>query len=427
MKGIREPGNRIKIQRHYDSFNEAQYIAYSIKSIVASGVPFDEIAVFYRLQRQSKELEDVFKRESIPYEVSIRKTVKDFPVLSWFIQLLRSAVNPHDIESTVAVLSNDFYGEHLGKREARIVSSSLKNPDLSSSLISSDQIRMFEESETDAAVRVPPLLQKIEAFQKWCETESSIMNAYDYFEIDSYINPTAFSFLSDQRYIKSFLKRIADYIHIKQMDIYSGVKEFVNSAALYGINVLSEDVHETTNKVKLMTLHAAKGLEFRYVYIIGVNDGLIPLLTKSEDEEKEEMRLFFVGITRAKDYLELSYYTNPDETRVFSGPSKYISYIPQRLIDHDAQELNEVDLQQYRHEVSEHMGMEEPVEDDDYNPFEHFNLVEDSPPVSCRMVRHPKYGVGTVISEDENMITVSFDGFGEKEFIKAFSELEDVE
>lgn len=69
-----------------------------------------------------------------------------------------------------------------------------------------------------------------------------------------------------------------------------------------------------------MTLHASKGLEFDTVFIIGVNQGLIPLQCRSFEQEEEERRLFFVGITRAKNSLELSWYTNPGEPACSENP-----------------------------------------------------------------------------------------------------------
>ena len=70
-----------------------------------------------------------------------------------------------------------------------------------------------------------------------------------------------------------------------------------------------------------MTLHASKGLEFDTVFIIGVNQGLIPLRCKNFEQEEEDRRLFFVGITRAENDLELSWYTNPGERGVIGEPS----------------------------------------------------------------------------------------------------------
>jgi DNA helicase II / ATP-dependent DNA helicase PcrA len=96
------------------------------------------------------------------------------------------------------------------------------------------------------------------------------------------------------------------------MVFLNGLKDFINSSALYGVDILQKDISSEVDSVKLMTLHASKGLEFYHVFITGVNYGLIPLQTRDMEEEEEERRLFFVGITREKDYLELSYYTNPD-------------------------------------------------------------------------------------------------------------------
>ena len=79
------------------------------------------------------------------------------------------------------------------------------------------------------------------------------------------------------------------------------------------MNILKKEIHNENDTVKL------KGLEFSHVFITGVNYGLIPLQTKSFEEEEEEQRLFFVGITRAKEHLELSYYTSPDSTGQHPG------------------------------------------------------------------------------------------------------------
>lgn len=164
-----------------------------------------------------------------------------------------------------------------------------------------------------------------------------------------------------------------------------------------------------------MTLHAAKGLEFNQVYIIGVNNGLIPLFTKKQTDEKEKKRLFFVGITRAKNDLELSYYSSPFESRIIPGPSSYISLIPKQFIDMDGYAEINTDLQELRHEIMENK--------DSYTTVE--TEIESND--SSRFVKHSKYGIGIVIAEDNDMITVDFEGYGEKEFIKAFSELEDIE
>lgn len=133
-------------------------------------------------------------------------------------------------------------------------------------------------------------------------------------------------------------------------------------------------------------------------------------------DEKEEKRLFFVGITRAKNDLELSYYTSPFETRIIPGPSSYISLIPKQFIDMGGYAEIDTDLQELRHEIMESKELQTSV-----------NEEEKSPNTSSRLVKHPKYGTGIVVTEDDDMITVDFEGYGEKEFITAFSELENLE
>lgn len=379
---------KITIKNHYNPFNEAQYLCDKIKDLVSQGTTYKDIAIFYRLQRQSKTLEDVFERNSIPFKVSLRKTLKDIPVLGWMVRLLRFSVNNNDIDSAIYVLSHNIFGKRLSSLEARDVVK-----------------RKNAEKLT--------LYNKMITFADWCKTSVSILDAYSHFNFDNYINPTAASFIEDRHHVMTLLDKINAYITMRDVSIYEGIKDFIDSSALYGIDILKEDVHLDSDSIKLMPLHASKGLEFKYVYIIGANFGSIPIRTASPDEQEEERRLFFVGITRAKDYLEISYYTSPDDLRLVPGASSYISMIPNHLVEHEEMIENKSDLQVYRHEVSrlkdKRISMEAAIEAD-----------------TERNVRHPKYGIGTVDNEDSNIITVNFDKYGEKEFFKAFSELEEL-
>ncbi|HEY8891600.1 MAG TPA: 3'-5' exonuclease [Clostridium sp.] len=183
---------------------------------------------------------------------------------------------------------------------------------------------------------------------------------------------------------------------------------------LYGVNILQKDINSAADSVKLMTLHASKGLEFSYVFITGVNYGLIPLQTRDMEGEEEERRLFFVGITRAKDYLEFSYYTNPDYYRAMPGESRYIHMIPPHLIHKDAVKSKAVNLQELKKQIQE-VKTEEKKEETSVEPVNQ---------ISIKQVSHKKYGIGKVLKEEETMIEVEFENYGVKEFIKAFSELE---
>ena len=157
-----------------------------------------------------------------------------------------------------------------------------------------------------------------------------------------------------------------------------------------------------------MTLHASKGLEFDHVFLIGANQGMLPLHSQGFEMEEEECRLFFVGITRARNELEISYYTNPGERGVLGECSRYLRRIPAHLVeweDNPSDEQRRSNLQQLRREVQEQLR--EKAEEKD-----------------VKRARHPKYGEGVLISEDEMMVEVEFEGYGRKQFLKAFGEVD---
>lgn len=148
--------------------------------------------------------------------------------------------------------------------------------------------------------------------------------------------------------------------------------------------------------VKLLTLHSSKGLEFRYVFIVGVNEGNIPISTKREIEE-EELRLFFVGVTRAKEALEISYIKSPSYFGFKGYKSQYISMLPKNLL------LEQDNSSKYTlNEIYDMLRLEK----------EKKNIE--------KKVTHKKYGEGVVIYEDDNVLKVKFDSYGEKEFLKLF-------
>lgn len=390
LMGIREPGSKIAVKNHYNPFSEACYLADKIRGIHASGVPYNEIAVFYRLQSQSQIFEDVFSKNEIPYEVSLKKTIRDIPVLNWLIKLFRYSVNHNDLTSGVYVLCNRDYGERMTEKEA---GKTVKN-------------EQTEKSE---------LYAKMFWFVSRCAEVRGSDEIYSYFEFDKYIRPTASTYKEDKESICALLDIIIEYVQEKQIAFLGGLTDFINSSALYGVNILKKDINSAAESVKLMTLHASKGLEFSHVFITGVNHGLIPLQTRGFDGDDEERRLFFVGITRSKDYLELSYYTNPDQFQARPGESRYISMIPSKLVLNDSVESIGADLQELKRQVQKAKAE---------NALE--AVPEPVNPLPAQQVSHKKYGKGKVIKEDEMMIEVEFENYGVKEFMKGFSELQHI-
>ncbi|MFR0954642.1 MAG: hypothetical protein ACLSFA_01935 [Roseburia inulinivorans] len=147
---------------------------------------------------------------------------------------------------------------------------------------------------------------------------------------------------------------------------------------------------------------------------------------------------FFVGITRAKEHLELSYYTSPGQYRAAPGPSRYLRMIPGNLIEGQEKdrESSATHLQDLKRQIlaerAEHRELQEAGKiSGGKNPSantgtKNISVGNEAVTTQKRCVRHPKYGTGSVVREDDMMITVDFDDYGEKELMKMFGGLEEL-
>ena len=425
LEGIRGSGEKIVVKNHYDSFQEACYLTDRIRELQKQGIPFDEIAIFYRLQSQSKVLEDVFSKNGIPFEVAVKTGVHEIPVLEWLLRLLRFLADPADRAAAVFVLSSREYGVGISAKKAE------KLAEEGCAGVCGRKEASERGSEKAA---VPGLFERMVSFDRNGAEIKDTNAFYEYFDLDCSLKPNAASYGDDKANVRHFLDRMFAFMNAKDLKLPEGLWEFLNSAALYGTSreLLPEVDGAGEARVKMMTLHASKGLEFSHVFIIGVNYGLIPLRTKGIDGEDEERRLFFVGITRARNYLELSWYTNPDIFGVMAGESRYIRMIPSELVQGQEPErqTGTANLQELRRQVQMAKENGEKLEEtEDVEKADGMKVMEEKTPniesASAEiLVRHETYGCGKVVEEDDTMITVEFDGYGRKEFIKAFSCLE---
>ena len=433
LQGGRESGDKIQIRNMYDPFQEADYLAGRIRELHASGLPYREMAIFYRLQNQSEIFEHVFEKEGIPFEVSLKKTVKDIPVLDWLIRVLRFSVNPKDKNSGIVALADKRYGLGMSVKEA----------EKTINILSETRKTQTEILKSENAKSGSDICEKMLEFSKVYASKQVALpeDLWNYFSLENHLHPTTASYVEDRICVMDFLEHMTTYQKEQQKNVVEGFSEFLNMASLYGTNILKKEIHNENDTVKLMTLHASKGLEFSHVFITGVNYGLIPLQTKSFEEEEEEQRLFFVGITRAKEHLELSYYTSPGQYRAAPGPSRYLRMIPENLIEGQEKdrESSATHLQDLKRQIlaeranqSEHIELQEAGKiSGGKNPSantgtKNISVGNEAVTTQKRRVRHPKYGTGSVVREDDMMLTVDFDDYGEKELMKMFSGLEEL-
>lgn len=444
IRSSREVGKKIAVKNHYDPFQEAEYLAGRICALHEEGRAYGEMAVFYRLQKQSELLEKVFERQQIPFEVSVRKTIRDIPVLDWVVKVLRFSVNPADEQMGIEALADPRYGEKCTRAKAKKVILEQKRD----SILLYRRMLEFREQE---AWKQGTVLEAAEIF--------------GYFGLRDALHPTSSAYQEDERQVLKLLEKICGYCREKGYGLIEGIREFVNCSALYGVNLQSGDgeadpheaggsdfdgdpaviaeskfiedsaenrnVHFPRDSVKLMTLHASKGLEFETVFLIGMNQGLVPLHSQSFEQEEEERRLFFVGMTRAKDELELSYYTNPGDPGISGECSRYLRMLPPHLLEWEEQRSEgekRKNLQQLRREVQEQIREKQGQQKEQQEKQEQQKGQQEQSQgkqkvTAVKHARHPKYGVGILVSEDEMMVEVEFEGYGRKQFLKAFGEV----
>jgi len=330
----RGEGQKIILREFYDDREMASFVVDSVAGLVASE-RFEpgNFAVMYRTNAQSRVLEEAFLAVSLPYKLVGaqrfygRREVKDI------IAYLRLVHNPRDEVSLLRVINTPRRGigtKGIATLRTYAQSLNLAPGDVILQLGVSTGPEHAESLPKRVSAAILPFGVKLAAWDS-LKDEASPLELMDQIlkDIDyrSYIDDGSDE--GSERWENVMeLRRLAGDYRDKRLET------FLEDIAL----VSDQDTLDASANVPtLMTLHAAKGLEFPVVFIIGLNDGTLPHIRSFEDPEamQEERRLFYVGITRAEDRLYLLHslnrfnfgYTEPAE------PSRYLDDIPMTLID----------------------------------------------------------------------------------------------
>ncbi|MCX2727404.1 UvrD-helicase domain-containing protein [Thermomicrobium sp. 4228-Ro] len=306
------PGPPIRVLACWDEQHEAETVVAEIARLVAGGeARYRDIAVLYRINAQSRPVEEALIRAQVPYQVVggvrfyERKEVKDA------LAVLRVLVNPKDWLSLQRVLRESTLGrgigdktlvqiEHwaaqVGRSPAEALPALAEELDVAPPNVSAQTAKRLREVWGElvrlrGALVSQPLSSVFDLALERTGLAARYRDASDPTERDRWENLVQ---------LRSVLERY------DELPAREGLERFLEEAAL----VASVDEAELGgDQVTLLTLHAAKGLEFPVVFLIGVEEGLLPhaRALESEAELEEERRLFYVGITRAKQRLYLSY------------------------------------------------------------------------------------------------------------------------
>jgi DNA helicase-2/ATP-dependent DNA helicase PcrA len=447
----RKGGHKIVYYRGGDELEEADFIVKSIRQARVEDVD-TMMAVLYRTNAQSRAIEDQLMRESIPYKIIggvrfyERKEIKDS------LAYLKLIINPHDDVSLRRVINVPTRGIGKGVMDSlqaidpdRIAADA--PPLLAAGLAEVSSARSLWARMVYAVDEARLGNRAVSALRNFRDMIVGLAN-----EAQTDTVSIAIGKMLDR---SGYLKDLRDENTEDANDRIENLMELVSAARDYEardpeaslggfvdrLSLLSEADEESGTKnarVWLMSMHAAKGLEFPVVFIAGMEEGLFPHSRSSEDEDEleEERRLFYVGMTRAERRLFL---TSAARRRVFG---EYQSTEPSRFVDEVPAELVERITPVFTsgHGTFSHAHYEFRT-----NPYGRGGrpnrFKEESPKYSYEdedqsasglrpgmRVRHAQFGVGNVISVEEHTddykITVRFNSVGVKKLLARFAKLE---
>ena len=329
VRSCRENGDRIEIVQCFSGMEEAETVVSRLMQLHRKyDLPFNEIAILYRTNVQSRLFEETLRNRNVPYRIYgglafyQRKEIKD--AVGYF----RLAVNPNDDEAFARVINTPKRG--IGETTIRKIRAAAILSDVSMYKVVSDPSRFDLDINRGTLSKIEGFLRLINKHNK----ESARLDAVSLAE--NIIDSTG---LMKEYIVSDTPENVTKRDNL--MELMSAVKTFTENAIETGegatmtdflarVSLLSDqDAADTEGQaVTLMTIHSAKGLEFGAVFVVGVEENLLPSekSLRSAEAVEEERRLMYVAVTRAKTFCMVSY----SRFRTLNGQS--YAAIPSRFI-----------------------------------------------------------------------------------------------
>ncbi|KAF0153298.1 MAG: UvrD/REP helicase [Ignavibacteria bacterium] len=409
-------GEPLTLIRASDEKDEAFQIAKKIKKEVTTRkISLNDVAIFYRLNSQSRALEDALRRDKIPYKIIggvefyRRKEVKD--VLAY----LRVLANSNDEESLLRIMN--FPQRGIGNTSITKMIAFARKLNLS---LFKTMMRVFEVIEVKERIQKNVkqfrlLLDKyIELKEKLSigELTSALLDELGILRI--YKEEGTSESMSRYDNIQELVSAVHEY---SKSNPKSTLEDFLAEVSLIaGVDQYDEKAHAVT----LMTVHSAKGLEFPVVFVTGLEEDIFPLSQRFDQDSKieEERRLFYVAVTRAKEKVYLSY----ARSRYRFGEVAYQS--KSRFLD----EVDEATLEESDGGGVKKAGRRKKVYYNEFyqESFEDYDQDRRSLRVGSR-VTHQMFGMGKIQqitgTGDMQRVTIYFEKAGIKQLLTKFANL----
>ncbi|MCD8380422.1 MAG: UvrD-helicase domain-containing protein [Lachnospiraceae bacterium] len=450
-------GKPVHFQRFDTALDEAVFVAEDIKNKAQDGVAqYQDCAVLYRTNAQSRLLEERMVFSGIPYTIVggvnfySRKEIKDI------LAYMKTVDNARDDMACKRIINIPKRG--IGATTIAKVQAYADNNDINfyDALCVANRIPGIGRT----SAKIEPFVTLIQGFRSKLDyygLDGLYRDILEMTHYEEYLEETEDREVVEDRIanIEELGNKVTAYVEEHDM---ASLSEFLEEVTL----VSDIDNVEDTNRVLLMTLHSAKGLEFPQVYLTGMEDGLFPsymsITSDNRDDLEEERRLCYVGITRAKEELTL---TSAGQRMVhgetqFSAVSRFVKEIPQELLDRalPKQKANEDVIANRLYQaiagrpVYDYRPKATPpkpkVTSEHVKPFIAKNMEELKKTGAVTKgaagtdgglnyavgdrVRHIKFGEGTVLVIDREprdyKVTVDFDKYGQKVMFASFAKLQ---
>jgi DNA helicase-2/ATP-dependent DNA helicase PcrA len=347
----KDNGNSITVYQAHDQDDEANYIVDEINRMRRQGIPLTDIAVLYRTNYQSRAIEEAMLKGGLPYKLVggfrfyDRREIKD--ILSY----LRFIFNPKDDLSISRILN--VPNRKIGSKSSATLHSIANSCSCSVGelLIGSYEITNGLEHTLDInpAVykKIEELLPQMDKFKSLTSLFGSIYSDTRDMDVLSIIDLILrkiryIEYIDDKTEEAEYKKENIEELKSVASSYSLKYKEKSLDMFLQEINLIEQEQNKNQdgsgNYVNLMTLHSSKGLEFNYVFIVGVEEGILPHSRSFTDEKEleEERRLCYVGITRAKEKLYLTFAQQRLTREGYSTqiPSRFLGEIPQDICEY---------------------------------------------------------------------------------------------
>lgn len=429
-----EQGDRLRLTAYMSDRDEAAGVAEQIKSLRLNHTiaDYNSLAVLYRTNAQSRQLENELRKLNIPYRIYggtsfyQRKEIKD--AIGYF----RLAVNPKDTEALNRIIN--FPARGIGDTTLRRISELSLSAQVSPMEIIADpagqgldvnrgiQSKLLDFSRLMKEIQEAMDTQDAYTFAEFVLRRSGVMTAA---AMD--ITPEG---MDRKENLDELLSGIHEFVAQRQQEgiDFTPIQDFLAEVSL--LTDQDEHIEDYTARVTLMTVHAAKGLEFPYVFIVGLEENLFPSqFSTSESEVEEERRLLYVAITRAMQHCSLTYarqrFRNGQIN--FSSPSRFLRDIDPAYVNFNRPAIPTSPASRPLQPVPCNLPpASRPLQPAPRN----LSPAQDTPFKGGDIVSHRVFGRGVVQQvyreNDNDKIDILFDAVGKKTLLLTYAKLKKV-